>query len=359
MCRQIIRRQSRDRPAGLSVLSNMHSRWYGHPIFPCIPVNIRGEIIPSTSFWPSFSSKNIGRKTTVRLSVTSKKWIGSGDLWDSRRYLISLRFRNSSAGLSQSISISSSNVPWKYSTLQTIQFRSPPSIHPGSPAGIPVIITPSGPARWENISWKLPSLSIPINSSSPGSWSLKTGSMSPNMLLYFWKNVINPRDRIVTSWTADTTPRKCTDWSGISFEQIQLSLRDSGAIPPTSGVNTGKKWPIISTLPDIVNGFWLKRNSLFSNEGSGLTWSPDRSKFRRRKSPVRSSSRTLTGSYYLSGLRFSTEHHFQIAITIPIKNHSGKIGDRFPSQNRSAIFRSKSDPVFRLKSICDWKAVSG
>ena len=42
------------------------------------------------------------------------------------------------------------------------------------------------------------------------------------------------------------------------------------------------------------------------------------------------------------GLRFSTEHRIVIAIAIPIKNRSGKIGNRFPYQNRSAIFISKS-----------------
>ena len=37
-----------------------------------------------------------------------------------------------------------------------------------------------------------------------------------------------------------------------------------------------------------------------------------------------------------------------IAITISIKNRSGKIGDRFWSGNRSAIFRSKSISVFHF-----------
>lgn len=134
------------------------------------------------------------------------------------------------------------------------------------------------------------------------------------------------------SWTADTIPRKCTDWSGIPFKLIQLSLRDPGAIPPISGVNTGKKWLIISTLSDIVNGFWLRLNSLFSNEGSGLTWSPDHSRSRRRKSHVRSSSQTLTGSYNLSGLRFSTEHDFKIA-------------DWFSHENQLMIFHLVNDRI--------------
>jgi hypothetical protein len=49
MCRQIIRRRLRDHLAGSLVLSNMHSHWFGHRISPCIPVNIRGKIILSTS----------------------------------------------------------------------------------------------------------------------------------------------------------------------------------------------------------------------------------------------------------------------------------------------------------------------
>ena len=290
----------------------MHSRWYGHPIFPCIPVSIQGEISPSTNFWQSFSSKNTEKKTTVRSSVTSKKWIGSENLWDFYRYLISPPFRNSFIGSNRSTSIFSSNVPWKYSTLRTIQFRSPPSIHPDSPAGIPVIITPSGPVKWENISWKLLSLSIRISRQSPDLWYPKTGSMSPNMLLYFWKDVIDPRDLRVMSWTADMTPRKCTDWSGILSKLIQLSQQDPGKILQISGVNSGKKWPTTSTLSDIINGFWLRQNSLSSNEGSGLTWSPDHSRSRRRKSAVRLFSPTLTGSYNFSGLRFSTEQEFEV-----------------------------------------------
>ena len=38
-----------------------------------------------------------------------------------------------------------------------------------------------------------------------------------------------------------------------------------------------------------------------------------------------------------------------IAITIPIKNHSGKIADRFSFRNRSAIFRSKSISEFHFE----------
>lgn len=50
MCRQEVRRRLRDRPAGISVLSPMHIRWYNHPISQCIHANIREETIPSTSF---------------------------------------------------------------------------------------------------------------------------------------------------------------------------------------------------------------------------------------------------------------------------------------------------------------------
>jgi hypothetical protein len=38
-----------------------------------------------------------------------------------------------------------------------------------------------------------------------------------------------------------------------------------------------------------------------------------------------------------------------IAITIAIKNRSGKIDDRFSFQNRSAISGSKSDPDFHFQ----------
>jgi hypothetical protein len=50
-----------------------------------------------------------------------------------------------------------------------------------------------------------------------------------------------------------------------------------------------------------------------------------------------------------SPFRSDPDFHLQIAITIPIKNHSGKIGDRFLFQNRSAISGSKSDPGFRFE----------
>jgi hypothetical protein len=43
------------------------------------------------------------------------------------------------------------------------------------------------------------------------------------------------------------------------------------------------------------------------------------------------------------------DSHLQIAITIPIKNHSGKIVDRFPFQNRSAFFIFKSISVFHFQ----------
>lgn len=142
MCRQIVRRRLRDHPAGLSVLSNMHSHLSGHHISPRIPVNIRGEIIPNTSFLPFSSSKNTGKKTIVLLSATSKKWIVSGNLWLFCRSLTSRHFKNSSAGSNPSTSIFSWRVPWNNSILTTVQSLSPPSIPPGSPAGIPVIITP-------------------------------------------------------------------------------------------------------------------------------------------------------------------------------------------------------------------------
>jgi hypothetical protein len=45
-------------------------------------------------------------------------------------------------------------------------------------------------------------------------------------------------------------------------------------------------------------------------------------------------------------LKSDPEFIFSIAIAIPIKNRSGKTGDRFLFQIRFAIFRSKSDPVF-------------
>jgi hypothetical protein len=43
------------------------------------------------------------------------------------------------------------------------------------------------------------------------------------------------------------------------------------------------------------------------------------------------------------------DFQIKIAITIPFKNRSGKIGDRFSFRNRSAISGSKSDPVFRFE----------
>lgn len=188
----MVRRQLRNHLDGLSVLSNMHSQSYNLPESLRIPANIREEISPNISCWHFYFSKNTGRKTTALLSVTSKKWIGSRTLWDLRRSPTSPHFRNSSAASSRSTSIYSSNVPWNNSTPRMIQFPSQPSIHPGSPADIPVIITQSGPVSWENISWKLLSLSIPINNSLPDLWYPKTGSMNPNMLSFFWKNVTNP-----------------------------------------------------------------------------------------------------------------------------------------------------------------------
>jgi hypothetical protein len=55
----------------------------------------------------------------------------------------------------------------------------------------------------------------------------------------------------------------------------------------------------------------------------------------------------------------------QIAITIPIKNRSGKIADRFSFRNRSAILISKSIPDFhvqidqRLKNGFSTKSTDG
>jgi hypothetical protein len=54
-----------------------------------------------------------------------------------------------------------------------------------------------------------------------------------------------------------------------------------------------------------------------------------------------------------------------IAIPIAIENRSGKIADRFSDYNRSAIFRSKSDPGFdfefdpRLKTRYEMESTDG
>jgi len=63
------------------------------------------------------------------------------------------------------------------------------------------------------------------------------------------------------------------------------------------------------------------------------------------------------GSDLLLNTQYSPKHEmitgsgFQIliAITIAIKNYSGKIGDRFSFRNRSAILRSKSISEFHFK----------
>jgi hypothetical protein len=49
---------------------------------------------------------------------------------------------------------------------------------------------------------------------------------------------------------------------------------------------------------------------------------------------------------------FPSDPGFQIhiAITIPIENISGKIGNRFSDQNRSAIFVHKSIPDFHFET---------
>jgi hypothetical protein len=51
-------------------------------------------------------------------------------------------------------------------------------------------------------------------------------------------------------------------------------------------------------------------------------------------------------AWQLPHLKSIRDFRIVIAITIPIKNRSGKIGDRFSFRIRSAIFRSKSDPGF-------------
>lgn len=296
MCAQIVRRQSRDRLAGLSGLSNMHFHWYDHRMFPGIPVSIREEIIPSINFWLSCSSKNTGKKIIERLSVTSKRWIVSETLLNLPRYLTSPRFRNFSAESNRYTSTSSSNVPWKSFTRKMTSFPSQLSIHPASPAGTAVIIIQNEPERSENTSWKPLLSSISINRSSPDSRSRKAGSMIQNMHSLSWKNATNATNLNVISWTRDTTPRKCT---GLSANPWTLTLsfqHDLINTPKLSGVNIERKWRIISTSSDTENGSWWKLNSLSLKEGSGLTWNPGYSKSRKRKSHARLSSPTLTDS---------------------------------------------------------------
>jgi hypothetical protein len=50
-------------------------------------------------------------------------------------------------------------------------------------------------------------------------------------------------------------------------------------------------------------------------------------------------------------LKSISDFQFAIAIAIPIKNRSGKNGDRFSFQNRSAIFRSNPGPGFSNRPL--------
>jgi hypothetical protein len=91
---------------------------------------------------------------------------------------------------------------------------------------------------------------------------------------------------------------------------IRLFLPESGKKPNIFGKNIEKKWLITLIQLAIENGSWLKPSSLYLKEDSGLTWNHGYSRSRRRKSHARSFSQILTGSYNLSGLRFSIEQKF-------------------------------------------------
>lgn len=310
MCRQIVRKRLRDHPAGLSALSNTPSHLSGHPISLRIHASIRGEILPSTNFWLFFFSKKSGRKTIVRSSATSKKWIVSGKLSDLPQFLTWPPSRNSSVGSNRSILTISLSVHWKSSILRTIPSRLPLSILPASPAGTAAIITHQEPERSENISWKPQWLSIPINRLSPDSSSRKAGYMIPNTRFLFWKDVMDSIDLTAMLWTGDMILRKYTGLSAKIWMLSRLFLPDDGKVLNMSGENTERKWPITSTLSGIANGSWLKQGSLSWNEGSELIWNPGYFRSRRRKSLARSFSLTWIGSFDFSGSRFSTEHIF-------------------------------------------------
>ena len=162
MCRQKARRQLRNRLAGLSGLSSMHFRSYSPLESHCIHANIREEITLNTSYSHLFFSKNTGKKITVQLSGTSKRWIVSVHYSDSQRSLTSPHSKNFSVVSNLCTSIFFWKIPWNGFILTTVQSQSPPLIHPVLPADTVVIITLKEPEKFENISWKHRFLLIPI-----------------------------------------------------------------------------------------------------------------------------------------------------------------------------------------------------
>ena len=89
-----------------------------------------------------------------------KLWIPSNRRFNSRKYLILRRYRNSVTESSQSSSTGYSIGSWNYSTIGVNGFRVPPSNHLGLPAPMPATITHGEQERQENGSWKPPSQSI-------------------------------------------------------------------------------------------------------------------------------------------------------------------------------------------------------
>jgi hypothetical protein len=79
---------------------------------------------------------------------------------------------------------------------------------------------------------------------------------------------------------------------------------------------------------------------------AGAVWG-ERDRMEHEKNPKDSSLRH--GPLHSNIFQSTPVFHFAIAITIPIENQSGKIGDRFSFVNRSAILISESISDFRFQ----------